>query len=84
MREYTDASTRTMDLIINHTCARIETAYGKGAVKMPSPATAYRILSRLQQVQPLFSKSTKRVRDIAVDLHDRTVLCFLRGRVSIC
>ncbi|MHA3024352.1 helix-turn-helix domain-containing protein [Mycobacterium sp. BMJ-28] len=65
MREHTDVSTPTRDFIINHTRARIEATYGNGVVKLPSQATAYRILSQLEQMQPLFSKSTKRVRDVA-------------------
>lgn len=65
MREYTDASTPTMDVIINHTRARLIATYGDGAVRLPSRPTAYRILAKLEQRQPLFSKSTKRVRDIA-------------------
>lgn len=33
--------------------------------RLPSPATAYRILERLELTQPLFRQSTKRIRDIA-------------------
>jgi transposase InsO family protein len=65
MREYTDLSKPTMDLIINHSEARLNATYGKGAVRLPSPATAYRILERLELTQPLFRQSTKRIRDIA-------------------
>jgi transposase InsO family protein len=65
MREYTDLSKPTMDLIINHAEARLNATYGKGAVRLPSPATAYRILERLELTQPLFRQSTKRNRDIA-------------------
>lgn len=65
MCEYTGLSKPTMDLIINHTEARLSATYGKGAVRLPSPATAYRILERLELTQPLFRQSTKRIRDIA-------------------
>ena len=65
MREYTDLSKPTMDLIINHAAARMNATYGKGAVRLPSSATAYRILQRLELTQPLFRPSTKRIRDIA-------------------
>ncbi|AFC42523.1 integrase catalytic subunit [Mycobacterium intracellulare ATCC 13950] len=65
MREYTDLSKPTMDLIINHAEARLNATYGKGVVRLPSPATAYRILRRLELTQPLFRPSTKRIRDIA-------------------
>jgi transposase InsO family protein len=65
MREYTDLSKPTMDLIINHAAARLSATYGTGAVRLPSPATAYRILERLELTQPLFRQSSKRVRDIA-------------------
>jgi transposase InsO family protein len=65
MREYTDLSKPTMDLVIRHTGARLEATYGRGAVRLPSQATAYRILAKLERMQPLFSKSAKRNRDIA-------------------
>lgn len=65
MREYTDLSKPTMDLVIRHTGARLEATYGRGGVRLPSPATAYRILAKLERMQPLFSKSAKRNRDIA-------------------
>jgi hypothetical protein len=53
MREYTDLSKPTMDLIINHSEARLNATYGKGAVRLPSPATAYRILEMLELADPL-------------------------------
>jgi hypothetical protein len=62
MREYTDLSKPTMDLIINHVEARLNATYGKGAVRLPSLATAYRILGELDRLYPLFSNSTKRNR----------------------
>lgn len=65
MREYADLSKPTMDLIVNHVEARLNAIYGKGVVRLPSRATAYRILGKLDRVYPLFSNSTKRNRDIA-------------------
>ena len=66
MREHTDLSKPTRDYVIAHTRARLVGAYGPGAVPLPSSqATAYRILERLELRHPLFSKSTKRNRDIA-------------------
>jgi transposase InsO family protein len=65
MREHTDLSRPTRDYVTAHARARLIATYGEGAVRLPSPATAYRILDKLEQQYPLFSKSTKRNRDIA-------------------
>jgi transposase InsO family protein len=65
MREHTDLSKPTRGYVIAHTQARLIGTYGAEAVPLPSQATAYRILERLERVHPLFSKSTKRNRDIA-------------------
>ena len=65
MREHTDLSKPTRGYVIAHTQARLIGTYGAEAVPLPSQATAYRILERLERVHPLFSKSTKRIRDIA-------------------
>lgn len=65
MREHTDMSRPTRDYVTAHAQARLIATYGDGAVRLPSPATAYRILDKLEQQNPLFSKSTKRNRDIA-------------------
>jgi transposase InsO family protein len=65
MREHTDLSRPTRDYVSAHARARLIAAYGQGAVRLPSPATAYRILDKLERQHPLFSKSTKRNRDIA-------------------
>jgi hypothetical protein len=65
MREHTDLSRPTREYVIAHTRARLVGTYGPGAVPLPSRATAYRILEKLEVRHPLFSKSTKRNRDIA-------------------
>jgi transposase InsO family protein len=65
MREHTDSSRPTRDYVTAHARARLIATYGDGAVRLPSPATAYRILDKLERQNPLFSKSTKRNRDIA-------------------
>jgi transposase InsO family protein len=65
MREHTDLSRPTRDYVTAHARARLIATYGEGAVRLPSQATAYRILDKLERQHPLFSKSTKRNRDIA-------------------
>jgi transposase InsO family protein len=65
MREHIDMSKPTRSYVTAHARARLLNAYGAGAVRLPSPATAYRILNELEHQYPLFAKSTKRVRDIA-------------------
>jgi transposase InsO family protein len=65
MREHTEMSRPTRNYVTAHAQARLIATYGDGAVRLPSPATAYRILEKLERVHPLFSKSTKRNRDIA-------------------
>lgn len=65
MRDHVDMSKPTRSYVTAHARARLLDIYGEGAVPLPSPATAYRILSELERQYPLFSKSTKRIRDIA-------------------
>jgi transposase InsO family protein len=65
MREHTDLSRPTRDYVTAHARARLIATHGHGAVRLPSPATAYRILDKPERQYPLFSKSTKRNRDIA-------------------
>lgn len=65
MREHTDMSRPTRGYVIAHAAARLAATYGAGAVRLPSQATAYRILDKLDRLYPLFSNSTKRNRDIA-------------------
>jgi transposase InsO family protein len=65
MREHTDQSRPTRGYVVAHANARLVAAYGAGAVRLPSRATGYRILDKLDRLHPLFSNSTKRNRDIA-------------------
>jgi transposase InsO family protein len=65
MVEHTDLSKPTRTLIIDHTNARIIARYGEDAVRLPSPATAHRVLEHLERQHPTFRLSTKRNRDIA-------------------
>ncbi|GAB1815919.1 transposase [Mycobacterium sp. MUNTM1] len=65
MREHTDLSRPTRGYVVAHAQARLDATYGAGVVRLPSPATAYRILDKLDRLYPLFSNSTKRNRDIA-------------------
>lgn len=65
MRERINESRPTRDYVIAHAKARLIGRYGNGAVPIPSQATAYRILKKLNRLYPLFTKSTKRNRDIA-------------------
>ncbi len=54
MREHTDSSRPTRDCVTAHARARLIATYGVGAVRLPSPATAYRILGKLERQYPLF------------------------------
>lgn len=65
MREHTDMSRPTGGYVIAHASARLAATYGAGVVRLPSQATAYRILDKLDRLSPIFSHSTKRNRDIA-------------------
>jgi transposase InsO family protein len=65
MREHTDLSRPTRGYVVAHARARLDATYGAGVVPLPSQATAYRILDKLDRMYPLFSNSTKRNRDIA-------------------
>ena len=56
---------RPASYVIRHTEARLIATYGDDVVRLPSTATAYRILDELDRLHPLFSNSTKRNRDIA-------------------
>lgn len=64
MIEHTDYSRPSQDHVIAHARARIRLRYGDG-VALPSRATAYRILERLERRHPIFHGSSKRNRDIA-------------------
>lgn len=65
MREHTDLSRPTRGYVVAHARARLDAIYGAGVARVPSQATAYRILDKLDRRYPLFSNSTKRNRDIA-------------------
>ncbi|KUM75546.1 helix-turn-helix domain-containing protein [Streptomyces griseorubiginosus] len=65
MVEHTDQSKPSRTLVIERTRARVIARFGPDAVKMPSRATAFRLLEELERRHPLFRLSTKRNRDIA-------------------
>ena len=65
MVEHIDQSKPSQNMVINRTNARVIARLGEGAVKIPSRATAYRILAELENRHPTFRHSTKRNRDIA-------------------
>lgn len=65
MVEHTDQSRPSQSVVISRTNARVIARFGEGAVKIPSRATAYRILAELENRHPTFRHSTKRNRDIA-------------------
>ena len=65
MVEHTDQSRPSQTMVINRTNARIVARLGDGAIKLPSRATAHRILAELEKRHPTFHLSTKRNRDIA-------------------
>jgi transposase InsO family protein len=65
MIEHTDKSKPNKTFVDSHARARIIATYGKDAVRLPSPATANRILRKLEKRHPIFDHSTKLNRDIA-------------------
>jgi transposase InsO family protein len=65
MVEHTDQSKPSRTLVIERTRARVIARFGPGVVKVPSRATAFRLLDQLERRHPLFRLSTKRNRDIA-------------------
>ncbi|OCB14534.1 transposase [Mycolicibacterium porcinum] len=65
MREHVDMSKPNAKFVISHARARLIADYGVGAVPLPSPATAYRIVGKLERMYPVLHGSTKRNRDIA-------------------
>lgn len=65
MVEHTDQSRPSQTMVIKRTNARVIARYGPDVVKLPSRATAYRILEHLENRHPTFHLSTKRNRDIA-------------------
>jgi transposase InsO family protein len=65
MVERTDMSRPNGALLIDHARARVIARYGEGVVRLPSRATAYRVLELLERQNPILKGSTKRNRDIA-------------------
>jgi transposase len=65
MVEHTDQSRPSRTIVIDRTNARVVTRFGPDVVKMPSRATAFRVLAELEKWHPTFRLSTKRNRDIA-------------------
>jgi transposase InsO family protein len=65
MVEHTDQSRPSRSMVIDRASARVVARYGADVVKVPSRATAYRILDQLEKRHPTFRLSTKRNRDIA-------------------
>lgn len=65
MVEHTEQSRPSRSMVIDRASARVGARYGPDVVKVPSRATAYRILEQLEKRHPTFRLSTKRNRDIA-------------------
>ncbi|WP_406495738.1 transposase [Streptomyces sp. NBC_00846] len=65
MAERTDQSKPSRTLVIERTRARVIARFGPDVVKLPSRATAFRLMEELERRHPLFRLSTKRNRDIA-------------------
>ncbi|WP_033285269.1 helix-turn-helix domain-containing protein [Streptomyces sp. NRRL F-525] len=65
MVEHTGESKPSRTMVIERTRARVIARFGPDVVKLPSRATAFRLLEDLERQHPLFRLSTKRNRDIA-------------------
>lgn len=65
MAEHGKESKPTRAKVIRMIGPRLEARHGKGEVKLPTRATAYRWLEELERRLPTFRLSTKRNRDIA-------------------
>jgi hypothetical protein len=65
MVEHGDQSRPSRTMVIDRTNARVVSRFGEGVVAIPSRATAFRVLSELEDRYPTFRLSTKRNRDIA-------------------
>ncbi len=65
MVEHTDASKPSRTMVIERATARVVARFGEGVVRIPSRATAFRLLQDLERRHPTFRLSTKRNRDIA-------------------
>jgi transposase InsO family protein len=65
MVEHTGESTPSRTMVIDRANARVTARFGQGAVKVPSRATAFRVIEELERRHPTFRLSAKRNRDIA-------------------
>lgn len=65
MVEHADQSRPSQTMVIKRANARLVARLGDGAVKLPSRATAHRVLAELENRHPTFRLSAKRNRDIA-------------------
>jgi len=65
MVEHVDQSRPSRTMVIERTNARVVARFGEGVVRVPSRATAFRVLEQLERRHPTFRLSTKRNRDIA-------------------
>lgn len=65
MVEHTGESKPSRKIVIDRANARVAARFGPGVVKVPSRATAFRVLEELERQRPTFRLSTKRNRDIA-------------------
>src|SRR5690606_20731229 len=65
MVEHTDQSRPSRTAAIKRVNARVVARFGEDAVALPSRATAFRVLTELENRYPTFRLSTKRNRDIA-------------------
>ncbi len=65
MAEHTDQSRPSRTMVVERASARAAARFGEGSVKVPSRATAFRVLAELERRHPTFRLSTKRNRDIA-------------------
>lgn len=65
MAEHTDQSRPSRTMVIDRANARVVARFGPDAVRIPSRATAFRVLGELERRHPTFRLSTKRNRDIA-------------------
>ncbi|MGV0680334.1 transposase [Mycolicibacterium fortuitum] len=65
MVEHRDQSKPSQTMVIKRTNARVAARFGEGTVELPSRATSFRVLDKLERRHPTFHLSTKRNRDIA-------------------
>lgn len=65
MVEHTAESKPSRTMVIDRATARVTARFGPDVVKLPSRATAFRVLEELERRHPTFRLSSKRNRDIA-------------------